>query len=136
MKIEVLISGNGKRYEAVIDPNKEYNLPFGLFGEGKTVKECISDFYASLDEMKTIYMEENKEFPNDLEFVFKYDTASFLQYYSTVFSFAALERLTGINQVQLSQYVSGYRRPSRKTTDKIEQRLRAFADELSAVQFA
>ncbi len=136
MKIEVLISGNGKRYEAVIDPNKEYDLSFGLFGEGKTVKDCISDFYVSLDEMRATYIEDNKEFPNDLEFVFKYDTASFLQYYSTVFSFAALERLTGINQVQLSQYVRGYRRPSRRTTEKIEKRLRAFANELSAVQFA
>jgi hypothetical protein len=41
MKINVVIeTGSDKRFEAVIVPNKDYRLPFGLLGEGYTVQEC------------------------------------------------------------------------------------------------
>jgi predicted RNase H-like HicB family nuclease len=59
-------------------------LPFGLLGEGKTVKEAIEDFKVSIEEMKSIYLEEGKEFPL-LELTFQYDTKSFLKYYCNVF---------------------------------------------------
>ena len=38
MKINVVIeTGPDKRFEAVVDPNKDYGLPFGLLGEGYTI---------------------------------------------------------------------------------------------------
>ncbi|MGI6073797.1 MAG: hypothetical protein ACOYEA_04045 [Fermentimonas sp.] len=77
-KIDVIIeSGTDKRFEAVIDPDKDYGLTFGLFGEGKSVEECIDDFYTSVNEMKEYYNELGKEFP-EMEFIFAYNTASFL----------------------------------------------------------
>ncbi len=37
-KIDVIVeSSEGKRFEAVIDPDKDYGLTFGLFGEGSSV---------------------------------------------------------------------------------------------------
>ena len=70
-----------------------------------------------------------------MEFDFSYDVPSFLAYYKGLLTLAGLSRVTGINQSQLSQYVSGYRRPSAKTTKKIESSLHSFGQELSQVNF-
>lgn len=134
MNLEIIIQKSDNRYELVINPNKEYGLNFGLFGEGATVKEAIEDFLISEEEIKELYKEENKTFPN-LEFEYKYDLPSFLEYYSKTISYAALERITGVNQSQLSQYVQGYRKPSKKTAQKIESKLHEFAREINQIQF-
>ena len=111
------------------------DLTFGLLGQGNTVPEAIADFYNSRDEMKELYAETGKSFPDNIEFNFRYDTASFLAYYSKVLSLAGLERITGVNQGQLSHYVTGHRKPSPKTVEKIEKSLHAFAQEISQVHF-
>ncbi len=135
MQIEVIIQKCKNRYELVINPDIDYDLGFNGYGEGTTVDEAIQDFYNTLEEIKEIYEEDNMKFPQGLEFSFKYDLSSFLEYYSKVFSYASLERLTGVNQSQLSQYVQGYRKPSKKTTEKIEVALHNLAEELHQVQF-
>lgn len=110
-------------------------LTFGLLGQGNTVQEAIEDFYNSRNEMKELYEETGRSFPDNLEINFKYDTASFLAYYSKILSLAGLQRITGINQGQLSHYVTGHRKPSPKTVEKIEKSLHAFAKEISQVHF-
>lgn len=134
MKIEVVIQKGEQRYEAVINPDKDYDLNFGLFGEGETVQECIDDFLISQSEMQELFADEGKEFPQ-LEFSYKYDVSSFLNYYSKILTLAGLERLTGVAQGQLSHYLNGYRNPSRKTIEKIERNLHKFGTELNQVQF-
>ncbi|GHT02674.1 transcriptional regulator [Bacteroidia bacterium] len=110
-------------------------LDFWLLGQGNTVKEAMDDFYASRDDMKSLYSEQGKYFPEDLQFEVKYDTQSFLQFYATYFSLAGLSRLTGIHQGQLSHYVTGKRNPSRQTIEKIDKSIHGFAQNLSQVQF-
>lgn len=135
MKIDVIIeTGSDKRFEAVIDPNKDYGLSFGLLGQGSSVEECIKDFHDSANEMAEYYKEKGKEFPV-LEFVFKYDTASFLAYYSDVLTLSGLEKITGINQRQLSHYLNGVKKPRPQTVQKIENSIHNFAKELSHVNF-
>lgn len=134
MELEVIIQKAHNRYELVIDSTKDYNIDFGLFGEGSTVKDAIEDFLISCDDIKQLYKDDGKDFP-DLEFQYKYDLPSFLEYYSKMISFAGLERITGVNQSQLSQYVQGYRKPSKKTAKRIEEKLHDFAKELNQVQF-
>ncbi|MDO9152285.1 MAG: helix-turn-helix domain-containing protein [Paludibacter sp.] len=111
------------------------SLTFSLLGQGNTVQEAIEDFNNSMEEIKEMYVETRKIFPENLEFNFKYDTASFLAYYSKVLSLAGLQRITGVNQGQLSHYVTGHRKPSPKTVEKIEKSLHAFAKEISQVHF-
>lgn len=134
MKVEVIIQKGDNRYEAVINPDKDYDLNFGLFGEGETVQDCIDDFLISQSEMQELFADEGKEFPQ-LEFSYKYDVSSFLNYYSKILTLAGLERLTGVAQGQLSHYLNGYRNPSRKTIEKIETNLHKFGTELNQVQF-
>ena len=61
--------------------------------------------------------------------------ASFLNYYGKVLTLAGLEKITVINQGQLSHYVTVRRKPGKKTVEKIEQNLHQFTDELKEVGF-
>jgi hypothetical protein len=125
--------GNDGSHSVYVDL-EERALNYGIHGTGKTVQEAIDDFVSAYETMKEFHRMKNKQFVES-EFVFMYDVPSWLSYYSNVLSFAGLNRLTGINQSQLSQYVSGYRKPSPKTVKKIETSLHAFAKELGQVQF-
>ena len=111
------------------------NCEFGCIGEGKSVEETKADFMKAVGEMQEVYAEEGSKFP-DVEFDFIYDMASFLNYYAYAFSLAGLARITGVNKGQLSHYVTGRRRPSKSTVEKIEQSLHDFANEIGQVKFA
>lgn len=63
----------------------------------------------------------------------KFDTASFLNFYSKELPLVGLEQITGINQRQLSHYATGHRKPSRQTAKKIEQAVKAFAKSLNKI---
>lgn len=121
--------GKDGSYSAFISSN---NCPFGCIGEGMTAKETQEDFFAGVEDMRRVYAKCGKTFP-ELDFRFQYDVPSFLGYYAYAFSLAGLQRITGINQRQLSHYVNGVRRPSKQTTQKIQTALRRFASELSQI---
>ena len=129
----VIERGNDGTYGIYIDL-KETGLTYGIIGDGKTVKEAIDDFHNSYDEMKAYYKEINKPF-QEVEFSFVYDIASFLAYYSGKFTLAGLEEITGINQGQLSHYVTGRKKPRPATIHKIEKSLHSFGKEISQVEF-
>lgn len=132
MKVVVIIErGADGTYGAYIAND---NMPFGAIGDGNTVAEAIEDFNNSIEEMRELYLEEGKEFPN-LEFEYRYDTASFLQMYAYAFTLAGLERITGIHQKQLSHYINGLKKPRKRTIEQIEERLHTFANEISAIRF-
>lgn len=133
MKAQVIIERGA---DGTYDANMEFikSVPFGLLGQGKTVAEAIADFYNSYGEMQAMYKAEGKECPA-LELDFRYDVPSFLQYYAYAFTLAGLERITGVNQRQLSHYISGYRKPSERTARKIEEKIKNFAKEIEAVRF-
>ena len=134
MKVKAFIErGNDGTYGIYIDL-EETRLSYGVIGDGKTVKEAIDDFRNSYDEMKKYYKETNKSF-QEADFLFVYDTESFLKYFTTYFSLAGLSRLTGIHQGQLSHYLTGHRTPSKKTVEKIETSLHKFGKEISQVAF-
>jgi len=133
MKVQVIIERGS---DGSFDANMEFikNVPFGLLGQGKTVSDAIEDFYNSYDEIQAMYKSEGKECPK-LEFEFIYDMPSFLQYYAYAFSLAGLERITGVNQRQLSHYINGVKKPREKTVRKIENHIHLFGKEISSVIF-
>ena len=129
--IAVIERGADGTYGVFIESD---NVPFGALGDGKTVAEAITDFNNSVNEMREYYAETGKEFPQ-IDFEFKYDTASFLQHYAYAFTLAGLERIVGVNQRQLSHYINGIRKPSKATTKKIEDKLHGFGAEIASVRF-
>lgn len=130
-RVRVLIErGKDGSYGAYI-PNDNH-LSYGVIGDGNSADAAIADFKAVYEEMKQAAHNEGREF-EEAEFSFSYDVPSFLAYYGGLISFKGLAKLTGISAAQLSQYATGYRNPSPKTTAKIQEGLHALAKELSQV---
>ena len=105
----------------------------GIYGEGMTVQETKDSLLKSI----ALYKEYNKELPvalqGEVEFEWNFDTQSFLQYYSGIFTKAALERITGVNQKLLGHYASGLKKPRKTQVQKIDSALKHFFNEMNQV---
>lgn len=110
------------------------DMSYLVTGTGSTAEKAINSFKENYEDMKRFYAEEGKDF-EEAEFDYQYDMASFLSYYSKAFSLAGLSRITGINQGQLSHYVTGRRVPSAHTKEKMQHSIHEFAEELMEVNF-
>lgn len=128
--IKAKIEGNRKNGFNVYLPDSK--LPFGLFGEGETEKEAIEDFKNLYEEMKADYERASGKKLN-YQFEFSYDVPTLLEHYRGYLTLAGLQRITGINQMQLSQYLNGVRNPTTKTISKIEKAIHSFGQELCNV---
>lgn len=72
-------------------------------------------------------------FDRPFEIVYKFNVQALLDYYRGIFSFAALEHITGINQKQLAHYASGRSKPRKRQAEKISAGLHRLAHELMTV---
>lgn len=121
-------------YSCYLNEENSVKLNYGLIGEGETAQEAKEEWLRCYDAMKQAFAEDgNRSEFREAEFTFLYDLPSLLSFYAGKFTFAGLARITGVSAAQLSQYASGYRRASLKTTQKIEKSLHNFADELSQI---
>ena len=97
------------------------NVP-GIYGSGETVQETKNSIIESIK----LYKENNTEVPaelqGDVEITWAYDTASFMEYFSNIFSKAGLERITGINQKHLNVVVGNLKRKKLIQNGKINRR--------------
>lgn len=109
-------------------------LDFVLAAAGESVAAAKAEFFEMLEDYKRESEEEGKEW-HSLHFSFRYDVASFLNFYSKVFSLAGIARLTGINQRQLSNYLNGHRNASPATTQKIANAINNLGRELQQLEF-
>lgn len=107
----------------------------GAYGAGNTVSEAKDSI------VKSIYLlhKYNKDnvpaiLKGEYLLVFRFDVESFLNYYKGIFTNAALERITGINQKQFQHYATGLKRPRVTQIKKIETALHKLGGELMAVE--
>ncbi len=102
----------------------------GIYGAGDNVQDAKKSVLESI--------EINKELGNipdvNYEVIYKFDTQSFLNYYKGIFTNAAFERITGINQKQIQHYSNGHRKPRPAQTKKIEAALHNLGSELMAIE--
>ena len=129
--VAIIEKASDGRYSIFSDDD---SLPFLLTGTGATVAEAYDVFLGGYQDMKRIFEEDGREF-EELAFEFRYDVPSFLQQYAYALTLAGLERITGVNQKQLSHYINGVRKPSKATVRKIEEKLKAFGNEIASVRF-
>lgn len=108
------------------------NIP-GIYGEGNTVQETKDSILSAIELYKKYNNEIPAELQGDVDIEWAFDVQSFLQYFSGIFTKAALERITGINQKQLGHYASGLKKPRRAQVEKIENALRGFIEDMSLV---
>lgn len=104
----------------------------GIFAAGDTVSAVKNDVLEAIRIYKEITPEENWESPirENWPIEWHYDTQSLLKYYQGVFTNAALERLTGINQKQLWNYANGISKPRKQAKEKIQNALHSLGEEL------
>lgn len=126
-KINVTIEKGADLFGAWAD-----NIP-GIYGEGETVKETKESILSAI----ALYKEYNDKIPSelegDVEIEWHFDVQSFLQYFSGIFTKAALERITGVNQKLLGHYASGLKKPRKTQVEKIETALQGFLDDMKMI---
>ena len=96
----------------------------------KSIKESI-EFYVEC--AKADGEEYNHVLDGDYKLVYHFDVQSLLSYYQNIFSLAALQYITGINQRQLSHYLNGTSKPRPQQAMKIQRGLNNLAYELSRI---
>lgn len=134
-KVKVFIErGEDGTYGVYVDLDSDV-LNYGIHGDGATVHDALDDFEKSYADMKAFHKKKAIDFV-EAEFEYTYDIPSFLSYYNQFISLAGLERLTGVNQGQLSHYLTGHRKPSKKTVEKIQAKLHEFGSELASLEIA
>lgn len=94
------------------------------------VKESVNFYVEGAIEDGRSYPEV---FNGEYETVFKFDVQSLLEFYRGIFSFSALQTITGINQKQLAHYASGVSKPRAKQAEKIARGLHRLARSMQAV---
>ena len=111
------------------------NAP-GVYAAGDSVEEVKH----SVNNAILLLKKHNKKnnIPEILKgkfaLVYKYDAESFLKYYKGIFTNAALERITGINQKQFQHYASGLKKPRPAQAKKIETALHKLGHELISLE--
>ena len=131
-QVKVFIEKSEYGFSAYMDDTP---LSYSVLGEGRTVEETIDDFNKSYAGMREYYERHGKVF-EEIQYEFFYDIASFLDEYCKAFSLAGLERITGVSQTQLGHYLHGRSKPTKKTIERIQKGVEAFAHNLTAVRFA
>lgn len=131
-KVTVTVELADNNYAAYIE-----KLP-GCIATGKKFDE-LKDNISEAVEFHLDGMREDGDvipsvFTGEYELVYHFDTQNLLQHYNGIFTNAALERLTGINQRQLQHYASGISKPRKEQSKKIEQALHNLGRELLVVE--
>jgi predicted RNase H-like HicB family nuclease len=95
------------------------------------IKESLDFYVECAREDKTPY----PEILDDANCVIRYrfDIQSLLLHYQRIFSYSALQHITGVNQRQLWHYAAGMSKPRPKQAQKIVSALNSLGKELSAL---
>ena len=124
--VEVVVEHAGKNLSAYIE-----GAP--IITVGNSMAEIESNMREAID----LYLEDNPNpvdiLSGEFELNFKIDAATFINYYSNIFTKAALSRKTGINERQLWHYAAGVHKPRKQQLEKIQQGIRALTKELSSI---
>ena len=93
----------------------------------------------NIKEAIELYLEDNNNpcevLSGEFELEFKIDVATFINFYSNIFTKAALSRITGINERQLWHYAAGVHKPRRTQMEKIQRGIKHLSKELSSITF-
>jgi predicted RNase H-like HicB family nuclease len=107
----------------------------GCVATGKTFEELRNNIEEAIKFHIEGMKEDGEEIPftSPYELSFCFDSKSLFRHYSGIFTNAAMQRLTGINQRQIQRYSSGASRPKEKQSIKITEALHNLGKELLAV---
>ena len=131
-KVVVQVGKTGRGYCASVDllPGCVVAIEGNFVKFRKYLMESIEFHVECLKEDGDSYP---PVFDREYALEFQYDVESLLYCYGEVFTKAALERLTGINQKQLGHYAKGRSKPRPAQEKKIKEALHTLGEELVAI---
>ena len=107
----------------------------GIYAGGDTIEEVKADTEEAIRLIKKNLPEDRwpSQIKGEYEIEWKFDVPSFLEYYSNFMSLAGMEKMTGINQKQLSNYLNHRAVPRKKQAERIREGIHKFAHELLSI---
>lgn len=128
--VEVIVEHAGNNLSAYIEGAPVITVGNDVKEIEKNMQEAVELYLESCREMNIAPVEVLQG-----EFIlkFKIDAATFINYYSSIFTKAALSRITGINERQLWHYAAGVHKPRKQQLEKIQKGINALTEELSAI---
>lgn len=107
----------------------------GIYAAGDSIEAVKADTYEAIRLIKKNLPEERwpDQIKGEFEIEWKFDVPSFLEYYSGFMSLAGMEKMTGIHQKQLSNYLNHRAVPRQKQADRIITGIHRFARELLSI---
>ncbi|MDR0824593.1 MAG: type II toxin-antitoxin system HicB family antitoxin [Prevotella sp.] len=131
-KIIVIVGMTDNNYSASTDIGEGIAV-----ATGNTFEELKDEMKSAVEFHLECMREDSEDIPaafsGEYELVYKFDPQSLLTHYNGIFTKAALEKLTGINQRQLQRYASGETKPRPEQSKRIARALHNLADELRIV---
>ena len=128
--VEVIVENAGNNLSAYIEGAPVITVGNDVKEIEKNMKEAVELYLESCKEMNITPVEILQ---GEFTLKFKIDAATFINYYSSIFTKAALSRITGINERQLWHYAAGVHKPRKQQLEKIQKGINALTEELAAI---
>jgi len=129
-KLQVKVESVGDNLSAYIN-----DLPIVAVGKNLSdIKRDITDAIQVYKESCAELGVETSELVKDeYELSFVIDATTFINYYSNIFTKAALSRITGINERQLWHYAAGLHKPRKRQLERIQRGVQSLTEELNSI---
>ena len=128
--VEVIVEHAGNNLSAYIEGAPVITVGNDVKEIEKNMKEAVELYLESCKEMNIAPVEVLQ---GEFTLKLKIDAATFINYYSSIFTKAALSRITGINERQLWHYAAGVHKPRKQQLEKIQKGINALTEELAAI---
>lgn len=128
--VEVIVENAGDNLSAYIEGTPVMTVGNDVKEIKKNMKEAVELYLESCQEMNITPVEVLQ---GEFALKFKIDAATFINYYSNIFTKAALSRITGINERLLWHYAAGVHKPRKQQLEKIQKGINALTEELAAI---
>jgi Uncharacterized conserved protein len=130
-KVIVEVEFSGNNYSCYLP-----DLP-GCISAGITLKEVKANILEAMDFHLESMREDGDPIPEifngKYEVEYRLSTSALINHYSSIFTKAALSRITGINERQLWHYAAGVRKPRPAQRKRIEEGLHNLGKELMSL---
>ena len=129
-KVNVILEYSDKNLSAYIEDAPIITTGKDLKEIKENMNEAIELYLESCKEMKIVPV---PTLQGEIQLDYKIDAATFINYYSGIFTKAALSRITGINERQLWHYAAGIHKPRKQQLEKIQNGINALTKELTSI---
>lgn len=128
-EVSVTVEYAGDNLSAYVEGAPVITTGKNLHDIEQNMKEAIKVY---LESCKELGVEPSESLTGEIILKFHIDAATFINYYSNIFTKAALSRITGINERQLWHYAAGVHKPRRRQLEKIQNGVHSLTQELQS----